>query len=84
MIDAWTDEKRKSIMNIYLNSSMGTAFLSSKESSDEAHTSELIFEYVDKCIEQVGPQNVVQVVTDNAANNMRAAKLLKLKRPNIF
>ncbi|XP_052171638.1 uncharacterized protein LOC127787616 [Diospyros lotus] len=33
---------------------------------------------------KVGPQNVVQVVTDNAANNMGAAKLLKVKRPNIF
>ena len=84
MTDAWTDRKRRSIMNLCVNSSMGTVFLSSKEASDEAHTSELIFEYVDKCIEQVGPQNVVQVVTDNAANNMGAAKLLKLKRPNIF
>ncbi|XP_052176485.1 uncharacterized protein LOC127790825 [Diospyros lotus] len=83
MTDAWSDRKR-SIMNLCVNSNAGTAFLSSKESSEEAHTSELIFEYVDKCIEQVGPQNVVQVVTDNAANNMGAAKLLKVKRPNIF
>ncbi|XP_052181388.1 uncharacterized protein LOC127794391 [Diospyros lotus] len=84
MTDAWSDRKRRSIMNLCVNSNAGTAFLSSKESSEEAHTSELIFEYVDKCIEQVGPQNVVQVVTDNAANNMGAAKLLKVKRPNIF
>ncbi|XP_052207042.1 uncharacterized protein LOC127811330 [Diospyros lotus] len=84
MTDAWTDRKRRSIMNLCVNSNAGTAFLSSRESSDEAHTSELIFEYVDKCIEQVGPQNVIQVVTDNAANNMRATKLLKVKRPNIF
>ena len=59
MTDAWTDKKRRSIMNLCVNSSMGIAFLSSKEASDEAHTSELIFEYVDKCIEQVGPQNVI-------------------------
>ncbi|XP_052193854.1 uncharacterized protein LOC127802188, partial [Diospyros lotus] len=84
MTDAWTDRKRRSIMNLCVNSNAGTAFLSSRESSDEAHTSELIFEYVDKCIEQVGPQNVIQVVTDNVANNMGAAKLLKVKRPNIF
>ena len=50
MTDAWIDRKRRSIMNLCVNSSMGTAFLSSKEVSDEAHTSELIFEYVDKCI----------------------------------
>ncbi|KAH6838113.1 hypothetical protein C2S53_001204 [Perilla frutescens var. hirtella] len=45
---------------------------------------EVIFEYVDQCIEEVGPDNVVQIVTDNAANNMGAAKLLKEKRPTIF
>ncbi|GJR41396.1 zinc finger BED domain-containing protein [Tanacetum coccineum] len=45
---------------------------------------EHIFEYVDKCIEDVGAENVVQVVTDNASNNMGAAKLLHEKRPKIF
>ncbi|KAK9074015.1 hypothetical protein SSX86_006610 [Deinandra increscens subsp. villosa] len=32
----------------------------------------------------VGPENVIQVVTDNASNNMGAAKLLKAKRKQIF
>ncbi|GKB74361.1 uncharacterized protein Tco_0935773 [Tanacetum coccineum] len=36
------------------------------------------------CIEEVGPENVVQVVTDNASNNMGASMLLKAKRPTIF
>ncbi|KAL5759938.1 hypothetical protein ACOSQ2_018776 [Xanthoceras sorbifolium] len=84
MTDAWSDRKRRSIMNLCVNCSEGTTFLSSKESSDEAHTANLIFQYVDGCIEQVGPKNVVQVVTDNATNNMAAAKLLKEKRPLIF
>nr|GEX87903.1 hypothetical protein [Tanacetum cinerariifolium] len=35
-------------------------------------------------IEDVGPQNVIQVVTDNAANNMAAAQLLVNKRPSLF
>ncbi|CAA0809321.1 hAT transposon superfamily protein, partial [Striga hermonthica] len=84
MMDAWSDRKRRSIMNLCVNSKMGTIFLSSKESSDISHTSEMIFEYVDQCIEQVWPKNVVQVVTDNASNNMGAAKLLRIKRPTIF
>nr|XP_011458667.1 PREDICTED: uncharacterized protein LOC101299743 [Fragaria vesca subsp. vesca] len=84
MTDAWTDRRRRSIMNLCVNCKEGTTFLSSKESSDEAHTGSYIFEYVDKCIEEVGPENVVQVVTDNASNNMAAGDLLKLKRPNIF
>ncbi|XP_076931764.1 uncharacterized protein LOC143597027 [Bidens hawaiensis] len=84
MTDAWTDRTRRSIMNLCVNSKLGTVFLSSKECLNEAHTSENIFEYVDKCIEEVGPENVVQVVTDNASNNMGASKLLKVKRPTVF
>nr|GEV11040.1 hypothetical protein [Tanacetum cinerariifolium] len=54
------------------------------ECSKESHTGQFIFDYVDKGIEDVGPQNVIQVVTDNAANNMVAAQLLVNKRPSIF
>ncbi|KAL5764322.1 hypothetical protein ACOSP7_016678 [Xanthoceras sorbifolium] len=84
MTDAWTDRKRRSIMNLCVNCRCGTTFVSSKESSEEAHTGEHIFYYVFKCIEEVGPENVVQVVTDNASNNMAAAKLLKDRMPHIF
>ncbi|CAI9299539.1 unnamed protein product [Lactuca saligna] len=84
MTDAWFDRKRRSIMNLCVNSKMGTVFLSSKECSDEAHTSQHIYEYVESCIQEVGPEHVVQIVADNATNNMGAAKLLKEKRPKIF
>ncbi|KAL5774763.1 hypothetical protein ACOSP7_012320 [Xanthoceras sorbifolium] len=43
MTDTWSDIKRRSIMNLCVNCSEGTTFLSSKESSDEAHTADLIF-----------------------------------------
>ncbi|XP_039778171.1 uncharacterized protein LOC120645455 [Panicum virgatum] len=43
-----------------------------------------IGQLVDKAIEDIGPENVVQVVTDNASNNMGAKKLLLEKRPHIF
>ena len=84
MTDAWTDRKWRSIMNLCTNCADGTSFISSKEMSDVSHTSEVIFELVDKAIEDFGPENVVQVVTDNASNNMGAKKLLLEKRPNIF
>ncbi|GJU68505.1 putative transcription factor/ chromatin remodeling BED-type(Zn) family protein [Tanacetum coccineum] len=84
MTDAWSDQKRRSIMNLCVNSRMGTVFLSSKECSSEAHTSEYIYEYVDAYIQEVGAEHVVQIVTDNAYNNMGAAALLKVTRPKIF
>jgi hypothetical protein len=39
---------------------------------------------VDKTIEEIGKDQVVQVVTDNASNNMGVKKLLFVKRPHIF
>lgn len=84
MTDAWSDRKRRSVMNLCVNCKEGTTFLSSKEDSESSHTGQYIFEYVDKFIDEIGPQYVVQVVTDNATNNMAAANLLKAKRPNIF
>jgi hypothetical protein len=83
MTDAWSDRKR-SIMNVCTNCADGTTFIGSKEMSAVSHTSEVIFELVDQAIEDIGPENVVQVVTDNASNNMGAKKLLEEKRPNIF
>ena len=84
MTDAWSDRKRRSIMNLCTNCAEGSSFISSKEMSDVSHTSEVIFELVDKAIEELGPDDVVQVVTDNASNNMGAKKLLVEKRPHIF
>ncbi|KAL1220870.1 hypothetical protein V5N11_029846 [Cardamine amara subsp. amara] len=71
-------------MNLCVNCKGGTMFRSSKESSDEPHTCAYIFDYVKGCIDDIGEENVVQVVTDNAANNMAATKMLKLIKPNIF
>ncbi|GKC98200.1 putative transcription factor/ chromatin remodeling BED-type(Zn) family protein [Tanacetum coccineum] len=84
MTDGWTDRKRIRIMSFCVNYREGTTFLSSVECSKESHTGQFIFDYVEKGIEDVGPQNVIQVVTNNAANNMVAAQLLVNKRPSIF
>ena len=84
MTDAWSDRKRRSIMNLCVNCKLGTTFLSSKEASDHAHTCQYIFDYVNKCIKEIGHENVVQIVTHNVTNNMTIANLLALERPKIF
>jgi type III secretory pathway lipoprotein EscJ len=71
-------------MNLCTNCADRTSFISSKEMSDVSHTIEVIFELVDKAIKDIGPDNVVRVVTDNASNNMGAKKLLLDRRPQIF
>lgn len=84
MTDSWTDMRGRSIMNFCVNCELGTSFLKSVDASAEAHTADYIFSLVDKCIDDVGHQNVVQVVTDNASANIAAGRLLRTKYPTIF
>ena len=53
MTDAWSDMKRRSIMNLCVNSRGDTCFLSSKDTSKDSHTGEFIFNYIDQCIEDI-------------------------------
>ena len=71
-------------MNIVTHCAEGTSFIKSTDTSNISHTGEFIFELVDNAIEEVGDEHVIQVVTDNASNNMAAKNLLEKKRPRIF
>jgi hypothetical protein len=39
-----------------MHCTIGSSFLESKETSEDSHTGQLIFEYVDGCIERVGAE----------------------------
>ncbi|CAO2033804.1 unnamed protein product [Urochloa humidicola] len=84
MTDAWTDKKSRGVMNLVVHSAYGVYFLNSVDCSSVQKNGRYIFDLVDRCIEEIGEKNVVQVVTDNASNNLAAAALLKAKRPSIF
>ncbi|XP_004497729.1 uncharacterized protein [Cicer arietinum] len=43
-----------------------------------------IFELLDNFVEEIGEQNIVQVVTNNGSNYVLAGKLLTAKRPHLF
>ncbi|KAJ1259300.1 hypothetical protein BS78_10G143300 [Paspalum vaginatum] len=68
MTDAWTDRKGRGVMNLVVHSAHGVCFVDSVECSGEEKDGRYIFELVDRCIEDIGEENVVQVVTDNATH----------------
>ncbi|KAG5066687.1 hypothetical protein JHK86_010418 [Glycine max] len=82
--DAWTDRKQRCIINFLINSQAGTMFLKSVDCSDFVKTGEKLFELLDAIVEEVGEENVVQVVTDNGNNYVLAGKLLEEKRKHIY
>jgi len=67
-----------------VNSPKGTAFLYSLDTSDISKTVDKVFKMLDDVVEFVGEENVVQVVTDNAANFKAAGDLLMQKRERLY
>lgn len=68
MTDGLSDLKRRSILNLYLNCKESTIFLSSKECPSEPLTGEYIFEYVDKCVEEIGSYFPIYDVQNQVTN----------------
>ncbi|GAU26503.1 hypothetical protein TSUD_361360 [Trifolium subterraneum] len=84
MTDGWTDRKRRTILNFLVHSPKGTIFLKSIDASDITKTADKIFKMMDDVVEEVGEENVVQIVTDNAENYKETGELLMEKRSNLF
>ena len=65
MSGGWTDRKRRTLVNFLENYSKGTIFMESINASSIIETGEKMFELLDKWVDQVGEENVVQVLTDS-------------------
>ncbi|KAL4196378.1 hypothetical protein AMTRI_Chr04g245850 [Amborella trichopoda] len=74
MTDMWSD--RRSNMNLLVNCPTGTVFLRSIDASNDVHDAHDIFSFIDKGIEEVGEEYVIQVVI--------CIHLLRQKRPRKF
>ena len=61
----WTDRKEITLVNFLVNCSKGTMFMESINASLMIKTGENMFELLDKWVDQVGEENVVQVIIDS-------------------
>ncbi|KAL6312068.1 hypothetical protein AAG906_027275 [Vitis piasezkii] len=62
-------EESRCLINFLVNSPAGTWFLKSIDASDTIiKNGELMFKYLDEVVEEIGEENVVQVITDDASN----------------
>jgi len=84
MSDGWTDKKRHSICNFLVNSPKGIVFLYSLDTSDISKIANKVLKMLDDVVNFVGEENVVQVITDNAANYKVAGELLMQKREHLY
>jgi hypothetical protein len=66
--DGWTNMKNQPLINVMASNSCGSMFLYAEDFSGQEKTGEAIAEFLLQAIEEIGPANVLQVVTDNASN----------------
>ena len=77
-----TDGKSRCLINFLVNSPAGTWFMKSIDASDTIKNGELMFKYLDEMVQEIGEENVVQVITNNASNyvNARMRLMKKMRR----
>ena len=84
MCDGWSSRTRKSIINFMVYCDRSMIYLSSVDTTNIPKTADYIFFLMDKIVDEVGEENVVQVVTDNEARFKAVGMLLMEKRKHLF
>ncbi|RVW66251.1 hypothetical protein CK203_066386 [Vitis vinifera] len=84
MCDGWSSRTRKPIINFMIYCDRSMIYHSSVDTTNIPKTADYIFSLMDKVVEKVGEENVVQVVTDNEASFKAVGMLLMEKRKHLF
>jgi len=84
MSDVWTDRKQRCLINFLVSSPTSTMFVKSINGSKFVKTRKKLFEMLDSHVEEIGEENVAQVITDNGNNYVLAGKLLEVKRTHLY
>eukprot|EP00253_Pinus_taeda_P011616 PITA_11616 len=84
MSDGWTDRKGRTLLNFLVHCPKDTMFIKSLDASEHVKDAATICELLDGFIREIGVQNVVQVIIDNAANYVSAGKMLMERHRTLF
>lgn len=82
--DGWTNVKNQPLINVLAANKDGAMFLYAVECSGVEKTGSYIKSLLIDAIEEVGPSNIVQIITDNAANCKLACKEVEKVYSHIF
>ncbi|XP_043724638.1 uncharacterized protein LOC122671472 isoform X2 [Telopea speciosissima] len=84
MADSWKDAQGRMVINFLVSCPRGVYFVSSIDATDIVEDASNLFKLLDKVVEEIGEENVVQVITENTASYKAAGKMLEEKRGNLF
>ncbi|CAN0860828.1 hypothetical protein LINGRAHAP2_LOCUS8051 [Linum grandiflorum] len=83
MADGWTDKRGRTLINFLVYCSRGLCFLKSVDASKVTKDAANLFKLFDEVLLWIGTDNVVQVVTANAANYKACGKVIHKTYPHI-
>ncbi|XP_012852150.1 PREDICTED: uncharacterized protein LOC105971802 [Erythranthe guttata] len=66
--ETWTDNKSRAVINFFVSSPSRTFFHKSVDASSYYKNTKYLSDLFDSVIQDFGPENVVQIITDNALN----------------
>ena len=72
MSNGWSDKKNRFLTNFIVNSPNGTIFVQSVDTSNVIKNAQKLFELFDSLVEEIGEENVVQLVTESASAYVRS------------
>ena len=82
--DEWSDAKRRPLIKILEVSESGLMFLKAINCEGETKDKHFIADLLINTIQEIGPQIVVQVITDNAASYKAVGHIVEAKFRHIF
>ncbi|XP_027364746.1 uncharacterized protein LOC113871850 [Abrus precatorius] len=82
--DGWTDVQRRPLINFMAVSEGGLIFLKAVDSSKEYKDKHYMASIIKDVINEVGPKNVVQIITDNAPVCKAAGMLIEAEFHHVF
>ncbi|CAI5989022.1 unnamed protein product [Closterium sp. NIES-65] len=83
-MDGWTCLKSRGMICVIAQNDTAPVIVGCVDSKTAKKTGEYLAKLIQHAICEVGDSHVVQVIMDNAANNKRAANLLKDEYPQVF
>ncbi|KAK8579694.1 hypothetical protein V6N12_070005 [Hibiscus sabdariffa] len=82
--DGWSDPTRKPLINFMATSGNGPMFLKAVNCFGDVKDKFFIANLMKEVIDEVGHQNVVQIITDNASNCKGAGEIIESMYPHIY
>ncbi|PKI68642.1 hypothetical protein CRG98_010922 [Punica granatum] len=84
LLDSWKDVQGRRIVNLLVSCPRGIYFVSSVDATDVIEDYGKLFLLLDRVVDEMGEENIVQVVTEDTACFRAAGKMLEEKRKNLF